>query len=105
MQKGYVYVIILKIALLLVKIYILVGEKGISGLVSQVAAKSTAQMKRIGVSVVVFSNDNKSNEDTLIKVRNLLCNKSEGDRCYLLARIFFLFSVNQPARCPTDTRK
>ena len=105
MQKEYVYVIILKIALLLARIYILVGEKGINGLVSQVAAKSTAQMKRISVSVVVFSNDNKSNEDTLIKVSNLLYNKSEGDRCYLLARIFFLFSVNMPARCPTDTRK
>ena len=32
MQKEYVYVIMLKIALLLVKIYVLVGKKGISGL-------------------------------------------------------------------------
>ena len=30
-QKGCVYVIMLKIALVLVKIYVLVGKKGISG--------------------------------------------------------------------------
>ena len=33
----------LKTALLLVKIYVLVGKKGISELVSQVAAKPTAE--------------------------------------------------------------
>ena len=42
MQKECGYVIMLKIALLLVKIYVLVGKKGISGLVSQVAPKPTA---------------------------------------------------------------
>ena len=31
-QKEYVYVIMLKIALLLVKIYVLMGKKGTSGL-------------------------------------------------------------------------
>ena len=44
MQKECVYVIMLKIALLLVKIYVLVGKKGISELVSQVAAKPTAYL-------------------------------------------------------------
>ena len=34
----------LKIALLLVKIYVLVGKKGISELVSQVAAKPTVKL-------------------------------------------------------------
>ena len=34
----------LKIALLLVKIHVLVGKKGISELVSQVAAKPTAKL-------------------------------------------------------------
>ena len=41
-QKECVYVIALKMALLLFKIYVLVGKKGISGLVSQVAAKPSA---------------------------------------------------------------
>ena len=41
-QKECVYVIMLKITLLLFKIYVLVGKKGISGLVSQVAAKPSA---------------------------------------------------------------
>ena len=41
-QKGCVYVIMLKTSLVLVKIYVLVGKKGISRLVSQVAPKSTA---------------------------------------------------------------
>ena len=39
MRKKCVYVIMLKIALELFKIYVLVGKKGISGLVSQAAAK------------------------------------------------------------------
>ena len=39
--KECVYVIMLKIALLLVKIYILVGKKGISGLLRWVTAKPT----------------------------------------------------------------
>ena len=43
-QKECVFVIILKIALLLVKIYVLVGEKGISGLLRQVAAKPAANV-------------------------------------------------------------
>ena len=42
MQKECLYVIMLKMALLLFKIYVLVGKKGISGLVSKVAAKPSA---------------------------------------------------------------
>ena len=41
-QKGCVYVIMLKIALALAKIYVLVGKKGISGWLRQIAAKYTA---------------------------------------------------------------
>ena len=41
-QKECVYVIMLKIELLLFKIYVLMGKKGISGLVSKVAAKPSA---------------------------------------------------------------
>ena len=41
-QKECVYVIMLKITLVLVKIYVLVGKKGISGLSRQIAAKHTA---------------------------------------------------------------
>ena len=43
-QKECVYVIMLKIALFVVKIHVLVGEKCISGLVSKVATKSTAHL-------------------------------------------------------------
>ena len=38
----------LKIALLLVKIYVLAGKKGLSKLVSQVAAKPTANLRSQG---------------------------------------------------------
>ena len=38
----------LKIALLLVKIYVLAGKKGVSKLVSQVAAKPTANLRNQG---------------------------------------------------------
>ena len=38
----------LKIALLLVKIYVLAGKKGVSKLVSQVAAKPTANLRSQG---------------------------------------------------------
>ena len=41
MQKGCVYMIMLKIALVLFQIYVLVGKKGISGLARQIAAKDT----------------------------------------------------------------
>ena len=43
-QKQCVYVIMLKIALLLVKIYVLVGKKGIRGLERQIAAKHTGDI-------------------------------------------------------------
>ena len=42
--KECTYVIMWKIALVLVKIHVLVGEKGTSELVSQVAAKPTANL-------------------------------------------------------------
>ena len=41
-QKGRVYVIMLKIALLLVKTYVLVGKKGKSKLLRWIAPKHTA---------------------------------------------------------------
>ena len=51
-QKGCVSVIMLKIALVLVKIYVLVGKKGISKLSRWIAAKHTAFFI-IGFKVVV----------------------------------------------------
>ena len=57
----------LKIALLLVKIYVLAGKKGVSKLVSQVAAKPTANLRSQGKitylnyrSFVVVPNKNKT---------------------------------------------
>ena len=49
MQKECLYVIMLKMALLLFKIYGLVGKKGISGLVSKVAAKPSAIIRETQV--------------------------------------------------------
>ena len=46
--KKCVHVIMLKIALLFVKIYVLAGKKGVSKLVSQVAAKPTANLRSQG---------------------------------------------------------
>ena len=45
-QKGCLYVIMLKIALVIVKIYVLVGKKGISKLSRWIAAEHTAKKKR-----------------------------------------------------------
>ena len=54
-EKECVYVIMLKIALILVKIYFLVRKKGISKLLSWVAAKHTARLVIFLSSVVSFS--------------------------------------------------
>ena len=53
MQKGCVYMIMLKIALVLFQIYVLVGKKGISGLARQIAAKDTGQKKYVYLAILV----------------------------------------------------